>query len=157
MTDQNTAPTETTNAAPVVTDEARPTPHLHASREGLPGAVPYSRFWEVNDKYRALETRLAELQAQAAQVDDMKAQIAAAELQLHAQQVARDYGLPAQYIPYIQGTSKADIAAKAAGLVAAIPGLGKPSAPAFEPGQVSDKGWYTRNRGRVLRGLGLDG
>lgn len=106
---------------------------------------------------RALEARIVDLTAQVAQADELKAQIATAELQLHAQQVANDYGLPVEYHSYIQGDSKADIAAKAAGLVAAIPGLGKTPPPPFTPGEVSDKSWYARNRGRVLRGLGLDG
>jgi len=145
MTDQTTTPTN--EAAPVIADDTSP----------KPGAVPYSRFKAVNDGLRALQAQLPELQAQAAQADDLRQQIGKLELQMYQQDVARDYGLPADYIPYIAGTSKQDIAAKAAGLVAAIPGLGKTPAPAFTPGEVSDKNWYARNRSRVLRTLGLDG
>jgi hypothetical protein len=155
MTDQTTAPTN--EAAPTVADTTRPTPHLPASREGLPGAVPYSRFKAVNDGLRTLQAQLPDLQAKAAKTDELQQQIAGLELQLHAQDVARDYGLPVEYQRYIQGDSKADIAAKAAGLVAAIPGLGQTPPPAFTPGEVSDKGWYSRNRARVLRTMGLDG
>jgi hypothetical protein len=145
MTDQPTTPTN--EAAPTVADTTRPTA----------GAVPYSRFKAVNDGLRTLQAQLPDLQAKVTQVDDLRQQIAGLELQMYQQDVARDFGLPAEYVPYIAGDSKADIAAKAAGLVAAIPGLGKTPPPAFTPGEVSDKGWYSRNRARVLRTMGLDG
>lgn len=156
MVDQTTAPTN--EAAPTVANGPACGTVLADDTSPKPGAVPYSRFKAVNDGLRTLQAQLPELQAKAAQVDELRQQIATAELQLHAQQVATDYGLPAEYHPYIQGDSKADIARKAEGLVNALPHLRKQAAPpAFTPGEVSDRTWYSRNRSRVLRTMGLDG
>lgn len=150
MTDQN-AP-QPADQQPEISAQPQP------ERGRQPGPVPYQRFKQVLDQTKELRQQITDLTAKANRADDLRAELTGLQLQMHAREVAADLGLPADMVPYIQGDSKRAIGDKAEGLLAAMPHLRQPEAPApFTPGQVSDAGWYARNRWRVLRRFGFDG
>lgn len=131
-----------------------------------PQGVPYSRFKEVNDRLKALQSAQATQEAAWAteaadwqrKIDDARAETRQLELAIMRRTVGAEVGLPLELAERLSGDNEDEVRADAERLVAMLPGLkgrGAGVAPEFAPEQLSDPSWYARNRGRVLNAIGF--
>jgi hypothetical protein len=141
---------------------------------GEQGPVPYARFKEVNDKYKALELRLAEIEAEGKSsaekelaeqkkfqelADKRAADLAEANLKVLRLEVAIEKSLPLTIATRLVGKNKEEMIADAeqfAGLLKpSTPGV--PPAPTrqeppamFTPEQMNDPEWVLKNEKAIL-------
>lgn len=103
------------NATPIATPQVAPVtpPATPPATPTVSDTVPYTRFQEVVKERKALESQIAELSGKAQTAEALQAQIASLTTQIARQNVAAEAGLPAELMPYIQGTTAEEMAASA--------------------------------------------
>lgn len=152
---------------------ASPPPADNGSGGDEAKTVPYARFAEINSEKKALEERLAKIEADAkarqekelAEQNKWKELAEAREKELEAErlnrlrlQVATAKGLPVEFASRLQGGNEKELAEDAARLAEFIrpnvPGVPpapgrKPPGPQFTAEQLSDPEFVRKNAAKI--------
>ena len=152
-----------------------PPPSDGKKEEGEQGPVPYSRFKEVNDKYKALEARFAQFEADNKTnaekelteqkkfqelADRRTAELAEERVARLRLEVALEKGLPVNIANRLVGKNKEELLADADSFA----NLLKPSTPGVPPApgrqeppalftreQMNDVDWVLKNEKAILQ------